>query len=42
MEAMGWDYSNGLLRLVMVIIGGVYVESHWRLGLLGNKTQVYG
>lgn len=28
----GGGYSDGLSRLVMVITGGVYVESRWRAG----------
>ena len=27
MAKMGWGYSDGLSRSVMVITGGVYVES---------------
>ena len=39
---VGWDYSDGSLRLVMLITGGDYVEWHWRLGKLGNKSRVCG
>ena len=41
-EVVGWNYSDGPLRLVIVILGGVYVESHWILGLLGSKIRVCG
>ena len=40
MGVMGWDCSDRPLRLVKVIAVAVYVESHWRLGKLGNNSQV--
>lgn len=42
MGAVGWDYSDEPLRLIMVIIGGFYVETNWRLDLLGNKSGLCG
>ena len=35
-------YSDGLLMLVMTILGGVYLEIHWKLNVLRKRSHVCG
>ena len=41
-EALGWGCSDRSVRLVKVIVDGGCAEGRWRLGQLGNKSQVSG
>ena len=42
MEVLGWGCSDRPMTLVKAIIDGGFLEDHWRLGNLGNKSWVSG
>lgn len=42
MGAVEKGYSDGRLRPVMTILGGVYLEIHWELDLLTKRSQMCG
>ena len=46
MGTVGQGYSGGwlilILRLVIMILGGVYLEIHWKLGLLRKSSRMGG